>query len=253
MVKIVNQICDYLFNEILGFGAHDNVYQFQGFLCLMNILLSSWPILCYFIYSTDFHVVFWLGPVPQYVNLMVPVCLLCLNLGVNYFGFFNKSMAHTARLSCFLLFLIIGSVLLGAGLYVVTIAEQAANELIAECGQTTLTAKLDGEWARLNAFYDACDPTRKKEITQCPGFSETFPNRVYINYLEQLEYEFQCVGFCQFWAKPIFSEDAELGKRCASTLGKHVGAVSAMVGFPTAIQGAAMILIGICLSGYEHL
>lgn len=252
MVKIVNTICDTFFNY-LGFGAHENMYQFQGFICLMNILLSAWPLLCYFVYSTDFHVVFWLGPVPQYVNLLVPVCMVCLNLGVNYFGFFNKSMAHTARISCFLLFLIIGAVLLGAGLYVVTIAEAAAVELTVECGQTPVTAKLDNEWARLNAFYEACDPKRQKEVTQCPGFSDTFPNRVYVNYLEQLEYEFECVGFCQFWSKPIFTDDAQLGQRCASSVGKHVGAVGAMVGLPTAIMGAAFITIGICLSSYDHL
>jgi len=252
MVKIVTTICDAVFNSV-GFGAHENVLQFQGFLCLLNILLSSWPLICYFVYSTDFHVVFWLGPVPQYVNLMVPLCMLTLNIGVNYFGFWHKAMANTARVSCFLLFFIVGAALLGAGLYVVTIAEAKAHELTSKCGETPITAKLDGEWARLNAFYEACDPSRQKEITQCPGYSDTFPNRVYVNYLESLEYEFQCVGFCQFWAKPIFSDDAELGKRCASILGKHVGAVSGMVGFPTAIQGAIMITIGICLSGYDHL
>jgi len=249
--KLINRFCDSFFNY-LGFGAHKNVYQFQGFLCLLNILLSAWPLLCYFLYSTDFHIVFWLGPVPQYVNLIVPLCMLLLNLGVQYFGIFSN-MAHTARITCFLMFLIIGSILLGAGLYVVTLAEGTATELTSKCGQTPLTAKLDSEWGRLNAFYEACDPKRQLMITQCPGYSETFPNRVYVNYLESLEYEFDCVGFCQFWAKPIFSSEAELGKRCASTLGKHVGAVSVMVGFPTAIQGAAMITIGLCLSGYQHL
>lgn len=252
MVKFVTEICDTLFNS-MGFGVHDNVYQFQGFLCLLNIILSAWPLLCYFIYSTDIHIVFWLGPVPQYVNLMVPVCMLTLNLGVNYFGVFNKQRAGDARCGCFLLFVLVGSALLGGGLYVVMIAEGAATDLTTNCGQTALTGKLDSEWARLNAFYEACDPKRQVEVTQCRGFSKTFPNRVYVNYLESLEYEFDCVGFCQFWAKPIFADDAQLGTRCATVLGQHVGTVSGLVGFPTAIQGAIMIGIGICLSGYDHL
>jgi len=252
MVKFVTVICDGVFNSI-GFGAHENVLQFQGFLCLLNIILSSWPLICYFVYSTDFHIVFWLGPVPQYVNLMVPVCMLTLNIGVNYFGFWHKAMANTARCTCFLLFVLVGSTLLGAGLYVMMLAEGARTELTSKCGESAMTAKLDSQWAQLNAFYEACDPKREKEITQCPGFSAAFPNRVYVNYLESLEYEFECVGFCQFWAKPIFSDDAQLGTRCASELGKHVGAVSGMIGMPTAVQGAIMITIGLCLSGYEHL
>lgn len=252
MVKIITNGCDSFFNYA-GFGAHDNVCAFQGFLCMVNVLLSFWPLLCYLLYSTDVHIVFWLGPVPQYVNLAVPCCLCFLNLGVNFFGIANKSRGATTRVSCFFLFVILGSLLLAGGAYVTMIAEKKAAELTSHCGETPLTRKLETQWLQLNRFYESCDPKRQIAVTQCPGMTRQFPNMAFINYLEQLEYEFDCVGFCQFWSKPIFNQDAELGKRCASALGTHVGAVAGFVGMPTAGLGLAMISIGICLSGYEHL
>merc|ERR1719235_1088318 len=106
-------------------------------------------------------------------------------------------------------------------------------------------------WRKLNMFYDRCDKTRVKDIVQCPGYTRAFPNRVFVDYLEELEYEFNCVGFCSFLAKPIFNRQSELGNRCASKLGKHVEGISLMVGMPTAQLGGILITIGVCLSGYE--
>lgn len=253
ITSYVTILCDNFFNT-LGFGAEKDVLNFQLFLCLLNVLLSAWPLLCYLLFSTDLHTVFWLGPVPQYVNLLVP-CMLCLlNLAVNVFTYCNKNLTPGhARAICFCLFLTIGAVLLGAGLYVVKISEDRAVELTENCGETALTRKLETTWRKLNQFYERCDSTRKIEITQCPGLSKAFPNRVFVNYLEELEYEFNCVGFCSFLAKPIFNPSAELGKRCASSLGKHVQSISYMIGMPTAQLGAVLIVIGVCLSGYEHL
>jgi len=253
MVKLINNACDFVFNQ-LGFGAHDGkqAYNFQLFLCLLNICLSAWPLMCYLLYSTDMHIVFWLGNVPQYVNLLVPVILVCLNIGVNVFQCCHYQ-AHCARVGCFVLFTVLGAILLGAGMYVMMIAEQKAVELIHHCGTDPMARKLENEWQNLNMFYSSCDPTRKVDITQCGGFSEAFPNRVFTNYLEQIEYEFGCVGFCEFWAKPLFNHEADLAVRCASALGEHVGAIAVTVGTPTAIMGASLVYIGVLLSGYDHL
>lgn len=252
-VKHITFICDKFFNE-LGFGAEKNVFNFQLFLCMLNVALSLWPMICYLVYSTDVHTIFWLGPVPQYVNLMVPCCLCALNLGVTIFTNCNSSLkGHHARAVCFILFLVIGSILLGSGLYVVMIAEEQAINLTEKCGKSALTMKLELTWRKLNIFYQKCDPTRTKSITTCPGYTRAFPNRVFVNYLEELEYEFSCVGFCSFLAKPIFNADAQLGNRCSSALGEHVESISSMVGMPTAVYGLVCIIIGVCLSAYEHL
>jgi len=252
MVKIINQFCDFFFN-FLGFGAHSGkAYNFQLFLCLLNVVLSAWPLVCYLLYSSDVHIVFWLGAVPGYVNLMVPLVLVCLNIGVNVFQC-CEFRAQCARIGCFILFAVLGAILLGAGFYVTMIAEKKAEELIHHCPTDPMARKIEAEWQRLNAFYTGCDPKRNVAITQCPGFTETFPNRVFVNYIESIEYEFSCVGFCQFWAKPLFNSDSDLAIRCASALGEHVGEIAATIGFPTTCMGAALISIGVILSGYEHL
>merc|ERR1719456_1321063 len=103
-----------------------------------------------------------------------------------------------------------------------------------DCGDDPVTRKLENEWTKLNTFYDDCDIKRKKAVTRCPGFSENFPNPVFVNYLESLELDFECSGFCKFWAKPIFTEASDsVGNRCSSALGHHVRQISATVGLPT--------------------
>ena len=116
-----------------------------------------------------------------------------------------------------------------------------------------MTRKLENQWQQLNTFYEDCDPKRKKAVTQCGGFSEEFPNRLFVNYLESLELDFECVGFCKFWAKPIFDNDIEPGLRCATALGKHVRTIAGTVGFPTVCCGGALNIVGIMLAFYEHL
>lgn len=252
MVKIITTACDFFFNS-LGFGAQaGRAYNFQLFLCLVNITLSAWPLICYLMYTSDVHIVFWLGPTPQYVNLMVPVVLAFLNIGVNVFQCCHFDPG-CARIGCFSLFIVLGSILLGGGLYVTMIAEAKSTELIHNCGTDPMARKIENEWQNLNAFYNNCDPKRKKLITQCPGFSEAFPEKVFVNYIESVEYEFSCVGFCEFWAKPLFNTQSDLAIRCASALGEHVGGIAATVGMPTAITGSSLVYIGVLLMGYDHL
>jgi len=248
----INRICDAFFNHA-DFGAHKNQYQFQGFLCLVNLLQSFWPIVCYMMYTSDIHILFWLGPTPQYINLAVPLCGIVLNVMVTFFRFAPGMRANDARVGCFTVFLVLGSCLLGAGFYVHTLTEQKRQELLHYCGETPMTARLDREWTKLNSFYGECDPARKKPITTCPGYTEEFPNRVFVNYLESLEIEFQCTGFCRFWAKPIFEPTAEQGLRCATALATHIEPVAFSVGFMTAVQGACLLVIGLMLADYDHL
>lgn len=204
-------------------------------------------------YTSDIHIIFWLGPVPQYINLAVPICGIILNGMVTFFRFAPGMRAHDARVGCFSVFLILGSLLMGAGAWVFTMTEEKKRELLHFCGETPMTARLDREWSKLNTFYGECDPDRKKVITQCPGYSEAFPNRVFVNYLESLELEFRCTGFCRFWAKPIFNSDAEQGLRCATALAHHIEPVQFNVGFMTALQGLVLLVIGLMLADYDHL
>lgn len=248
----INGFCDGVF-ECLNFGAHKNQYQFQLFLCLVNIVLSVWPILCFFLYTSDIHVVFWLGDTPQYVTLAVPLVLLVLNLAISVFRFTPGSQGQMgAQLSCFMIFLVVGSVLLGAGTYVFMITDMRATELTHHCGEKLMTRRLESEWSALNSFYGQCDPKREMRIDDCEGFEDKFPDPVFVNYLEALELEFDCTGFCRFWAKPLFNQAAG-EQRCASAVAEHIYSTAYTVGVATAGLGAFLILIGVCLGRYDNL
>jgi len=249
----INNLCDCVF-DFLNFGAHKNQYQFQLFLCLLNILFSVWPLLCFFWFQADIHVLFWLGPTPQYVCLGVPVVLLVLNLCITMFRFTPGSQgAIGAQVSCFMIFLAVGSVLIGAGAYVFMITDMTAIELTHHCGEKLMTRRLESEWSQLNSFYGKCDPKRKMGVDKCPGFEDTFPDQTFVNYLEALELEFGCTGFCRFWAKPLFNQASDSAHRCASSVAEHIYPTAYTVGVATAGLGLALILVGICLGRYDHV
>lgn len=258
-LKLINRPCDWVFN-VLNVGAHESTWTFQLFLCVLNVTLSAWPIICYFLYSADVHSCFWLGTAPQLVSLMVPLVLLGMNGGVQVF-LMCKAEADNARIGCFMLFTLLGSILLGASIYITVLAEGTAQDLVHECGSTPLTSRVEHEWQRLDKFYGACDPKRKMAVTACPGFEDEFPGKqkVLVSYLETLEKDFECVGFCQFWAKPIFMGDAASPQdpldapRCASALGMHLHYTAHFVGGPISALGIVLLLVGFCLAGYNGL
>lgn len=217
-------------------------------------MFSIYPIICYFVYSNNIHVLFWMGTAPQYANLSVPVSLSFLNLGVTGVSQLKLETKRAQRV-CFTLFVMLGCINFGAGLWVLIEAGRVSEDLIHQCGSTTLTARIEAEWQRLSQFYSACQVAAGKMIyiQECPGFAATFPNRVYVNYIEDVEIDYNCVGFCQFWAQPVFNLDADRGLRCATALGEEMKSVGNMIGLPTLLIGAIIVTWGICLALYDHL
>lgn len=252
-MKIVNTTCDFFFNYF-DFGANKNHLQLQGFICLLNILLSAWPLVCYILYTSDIHVVFWMGNGPQAVNLAVPVCLLLLNLWVQYFVLCGHTASpDCARVGCTTIFICMGALFVGGGAYVFLNGQGVHAELSGSCGMTPRTARLDAEWNKLNAFYENCDPNREKPVAECRGFGKAFPRRVLVEYLQEMEFDFDCVGFCKYMAKPIFNRGSDVGKRCANEVALHAANVGQLVGAPTMGLGAGLLVLGACFGGYENL
>lgn len=249
MVKVVNDICDAFFNAF-EFGAQKNAYQFQLFICFLNVILSLWPIVCYFLLARDVHTVFWLGSIPQFVNLLVPLVLFVLNISVNIFTAV-KTSSTTSQITCVMLFCVLGSILVGAGVHVMMQAQSVRVDLDLHCGETILTRKIENTWTNLNSFYEQCG--RRGDVRRCRGFRKRFGRNQLVNYLEDLEHSFDCVGFCKFLAKPIFNQESEMGKRCATSLSKHHRQVISLVGVPTVVLGSFMLIIGLMFSGYDHL
>lgn len=254
-MKVITDVLDSFF-IFLNFGAHKNTLNFHFFICIINLVLSIYPILCYMTYSGDAHVVFWVGPSLGICNLLVPLTLFMLNIGVNMFSWYHCN-AFAGRKFCFWLFVLMGSVLVGLGIFAGTITRKVAEDLTHNCGQTPMTQRVEQEWTRLNQFADMCGAAkggrRPEFIGKCPGYGAAFPSRVYPNYIEDLEYDLDCTGFCRFWARPIFNMDADRGQRCATVLAARVEEAGAISASYSVVLGIVLVVVGACLAGYDHL
>lgn len=252
-MQLVTRILDKIFT-ILNLKVHKTTFKLQMIICFINLAFSITPIILYFVYSNNIHVMFWMGEAPQWANLSVPMSLCCLNVGVNVVSGMKLETKRAQRV-CFVLFCCLGAVNMGAGAWVILEATRVSEDLIHQCGSTTLTARIEAEWQRLSAFYAACQVNAGKMIyiQECPGFATTFPNRVYVNYIEDVEIDYSCVGFCQFWAQPLFNLDSDRGLRCATALGEEMKSIGNTVGVPTLVIGGVIVMWGICLALYDHL
>jgi len=252
-MQLVTRILDKVFT-ILNLQAQDGLFWLQAFVCFINLMFSIYPIIMYFVYSNNIHVMFWLGNAPQYANLSTPMSLCFLNVGVNLVSSM-KLETKRAQKVCFTLFVFLGCINMGAGAWVIIEANRVSDDLIHQCGSTTLTSRIEAEWQRLSQFYTTCQFTAGKMIyiQECPGFAQAFPNRVYVNYIEDLEIDYSCVGFCQFWAQPLFNLDSDRGLRCATALGEEMKSIGNIIGVPTLGIGSVIVTWGICLALYDHL
>merc|ERR1711998_348212 len=79
------------------------------------------------------------------------------------------------------------------------------SELLFEhCSAAPGARELESAFTKLDAFYGKCDPTHTMPIRKCIGFNETFPPPApMVRYLEILELNKHCAGFCRFAAMPL--------------------------------------------------
>jgi hypothetical protein len=165
-----------------------------------------------------------------------------------------KMRYRSTKLFCTAIWLIAGIALLGIGFYVLLEVLKVSNRLVRKCGEDPLSKELDDLWTRLDKFYEKCDPRRTKPITSCKGFGQKFKNdEEFLTYLEDVELQFGCTGFCEFWAKPMFDKHSDPALRCATSLGQQLGSLAVTVGMPVIIFGGVLLTVGICMGGYEHL
>jgi len=253
MVQLVTRILDKVFT-VLNLKVHTSSFTLQMLVCGINAMFSISPIILYIVYSNNIHILFWMGDVATTANIVTPISLCFLNLGVNVVTSL-KLETKRAQIVCFWLFVLLGAANITAGMNVITTANRVSGELIHQCGSTTLTARIEAEWQRLSQFYSACQVSAGKMIyiQECPNFAQAFPNRVYVNYIEDVEIDYSCVGFCQFWAQPLFNLDADRGLRCATALGEQMDTVGRWVGIPTLFIGFTVASWGVLLYLYDHL
>mmetsp|Transcript_23423 Transcript_23423/g.52880 ORF Transcript_23423/g.52880 Transcript_23423/m.52880 type:complete len:200 (+) Transcript_23423:543-1142(+) len=199
---------------------------------------------------------------------MVPCVIFLPNVGLTLFqsqhccadeknpGYQCCSIRTAAAQKVVLIFWgLVAVACIGGGGFVLHQAGEVTSNLVQHCGQDPQTAAMEDEWQNLDEFYDKCAPKRNKPITRCSGYSGRIKDKAIAEYLEDIEEEFECAGFCKFWAKPLYQEQTEIepGARCASELGFHVAAAGHNIGFPIVLVGLCYLCVGLLFATYDSL
>mmetsp|Transcript_106670 Transcript_106670/g.299690 ORF Transcript_106670/g.299690 Transcript_106670/m.299690 type:complete len:256 (-) Transcript_106670:128-895(-) len=246
---------DALYDRFDCGGSHKNIWSFQLYMLAANVLVSLYPLTCYFTICQNVHVLFWVGAAPGYVTLLVPAMVFTLNFVFGFLQCAKRDGAKT-KASCVSTLTMMGVVFLVAGSYVTWLAYDSTMSLTQQCGKDGLTKRVQSKWDELRRFHEECCKRKGMDdvfIQQCKGFGSKFGDNFYAEYLEDLEYDYDCQGFCQFWARPLFNENGELGRRCVVDLGQEVVKVVYIVGLPSMGFGVFLLLSGACVFGYQHL
>lgn len=168
----------------------------------------------------------------------------------------NNVSYNTVSTFIYIVFLVVGLAMIGASLMVGIQTYVVADSLWYSCGHDPLTAKIQSEWDVLAKFQVECIEEHGEKgyyIQQCPGFGGLLKGReAYVDYIEDIELDYSCQGFCTTWARPLF--DPELsGDACAPALGSHMFNFGGWVAVPTFFTGLFTMNFGQCLARYKHV
>jgi len=245
---------DWFFDTLGDAGSHKNAGMFQFIILVINVCLSIHPLVCYFTICQDEHVVFWLGTTPSWACLLVPATMFFMNIQIAFLQFFKGTRKRT-QVSLLRILLTIGIPLLVAGVWVYFEAAQASNQLGNNCGRSPLSSKIQSEWTKVRVFQQACEKKKGEDeimTPQCAGFDKKFGGNDYAVYIQDMEYDFDCQGFCQVANHALFNK-ASSKVSCSNALSEETMNVGWLVGAPIAGIGLSMILTAACLQGYNHL
>lgn len=254
MAKSVTHFFDYGMDTLTGFLG--GKWAFHMMVFLVNLMLAIPNVVAYFILDANTHVIFWMGLAPTYINLLVPVLLLCVSLCLPVLNCISLK-GHKVANVVFIFFIIAGGVLVAGGVYVLAECYDVSGEVLSGCGSGPLTSKVESEWKRLVAFHDKCSVkagTQDIFVDACPGFQAFRTGHdFFIDYAEQLEQDYSCQGFCKV-TTPLF-EDIERFEKisCSEAIGGEVRRVAYLVGIPTVCTGVTIFFFGQCLSHYDHI
>jgi len=237
-----------------GFGQSQKKFIFHLFVFLLNCALSVPNIIFYYCLDASVHVLFWMGHGPASVNLLVPSVLFCVSLSLPLLTLIALPR-RCLKVSLNLIYMVASAVILGGGGLVLLQAMEVSNDLIYTCGGSELSGKIQTEWKRLWQFRKDCAEKEGNDdmlVQQCPGFDAMVKgHEEYVDYIQAMEEDFDCAGFCQFFEKPLFNFEGN--RRCASLIGQDVLAIGWVVGLPTLCTGCITIFFGIMFQGYEHI
>lgn len=244
---------------LLGYRQPETTTSADFHILLLGLvlLLCLHPLICYFTVARSPHVTFWMGTEVRQMNLLVPVTLLSLIVALFLLQWF-QARQKVVRGAVLLLFISAGGILALGGVRVLQLSHAASTDLVYHCGSgNSLSQRMESEWLRLSQFQKSCvaELGRLPRVELCPGFPKMLaaPHAIFAGYVQELEMDFGCSGFCRFWATPLFNFNAEAGKRCASAVGEHMVSVGSLVALPTLVSGVGLAMLGLLLVNYDHL
>merc|ERR1740116_621052 len=86
------------------------------------------------------------------------------------------------------------------------------------CGSDPMTGKIESVYQALTKFQADCikaEGAKGYFVQQCPGFSSFEKGQQEIvDYIEDMELDYACQGFCSKGARPLFDPE-NLGEACA--------------------------------------
>jgi hypothetical protein len=246
-------------NTTFGFEGEMAKWSFHILIFLMNLVMSSFNIVLFFRLGADEHIVLWLGEEAQYVNLAVPILLTEVSLHLIVLNF-CACRKDTVQWIILINFGVAAVLLIVGSLYMGVKAVTVHNELVHTCGESKMTGKIQSEFKRLADFQKECAEVMGREesnifIQECPDYHEVLKDghQKYVDYIEDMEYDYGCQGFCEFFTHPLFNENADTGERCADAVGEDVFEVGLWISIPTLISGFLTLAVGQVLRRYDHL
>ncbi|CEL93592.1 unnamed protein product [Vitrella brassicaformis CCMP3155] len=255
MARLVTSVVDSIF--VRGLAGSQRLAWLSGLLGV--ILLAVGPLLLGLYLQQDPHLTYMTDGLPAYALYAIPLCCLDVIATVLLVKCCRCKAAAT-RTTLLMTLAVLGILLTLVGLFAIKICLDTSHHVLHNCGVgpgSDQEARLETMWTKLGHFLDGCDPTRRKMPRQCPGFSQTFPanEMPFVNYLEVLERDFKCTGVCRFGARPIFVKSISTRKapRCATSLAAHLELMMYMTGLPAAAMGVILLVVTVCLAGYDHL
>eukprot|EP00933_Yihiella_yeosuensis_P062047 TRINITY_DN64974_c0_g1_i1.p1 TRINITY_DN64974_c0_g1~~TRINITY_DN64974_c0_g1_i1.p1 ORF type:complete len:278 (-),score=30.76 TRINITY_DN64974_c0_g1_i1:123-956(-) len=222
------------------------------------VVLSIWPTVCLVTISRNLHVIFWVGLDVQTTNFLIPAILLLLLILVPIVQA-TRSSIKCLRWTLFIAFTLSAITIIFAGIDVLRDSAAVVYEIEVECGQGPLSSAVQNEYDRLYKFHEDCRKRTDSQdvlIQQCMGFAQLLGDQhsLMIRYIEAMEADFQCQGFCKKKPRALFSGSGESSaERCAEQILEEVRDVKVFVGIPTIVIGILVGLLGLVVTGYRNL
>mmetsp|Transcript_1549 Transcript_1549/g.3992 ORF Transcript_1549/g.3992 Transcript_1549/m.3992 type:complete len:255 (+) Transcript_1549:108-872(+) len=235
-------------------SAHDGSTAYLiSLLILLTILLAVVPVLMGMSYAEDKHVLHWHGTNLTWACYAIPLVLCFVTFAMGMMMLIRPGRAGT-RNTILLVFVLATTTLVGLGVVLSVETFRLEADLVYDCMATPQASALEAETQRLANFKTACEVqmARQELVTQCPDYGRYFTPGGKHEYIEQLEEDFECSGFCNYRAETLYTE-SESQQRCADALAEDLFSAGVVTSATLMMYGLMLAITSACLLSYENI